>query len=156
MPDLKTGVKSDMFWSEIGLGFGEQGDTPPPRIPRRNPRASSSKSSFIPNLKMIEMIILKGKTTTVRSNICALCLHQVCVVTHANHTTCNHNCLKIVLIPKLPFCFICLFLRPSKHTFFNKNCRLNLLYSYYASSWNKRRACLSVFSVLSFFPRLEE
>ena len=31
---LKTGVKNDIFWSEIG-DFGEPGGTSPPRIPRR-------------------------------------------------------------------------------------------------------------------------
>ena len=34
---LKKGVKNDIFWSEIGSGFGELGGTPPPRIPRSNP-----------------------------------------------------------------------------------------------------------------------
>ena len=29
-------VKNDIFWSEIGSGFGELGGTPPPRIPRSN------------------------------------------------------------------------------------------------------------------------
>ena len=28
-PGLKTGVKNDIFWSEIGSGFGESGGTPP-------------------------------------------------------------------------------------------------------------------------------
>ena len=35
---LKTGVENDIFWSEIGSGFGEPGGTPPPRIPRSTPR----------------------------------------------------------------------------------------------------------------------
>ena len=34
---LKTGVENDIFWSDIGSGFGELGGTPPPRIPRSNP-----------------------------------------------------------------------------------------------------------------------
>ena len=37
MSGLKTGVESDSFWSEIGSGFGELGDTPPPRITRSTP-----------------------------------------------------------------------------------------------------------------------
>ena len=28
------GAEKDIFWSEIGSGFGEPGSTPPPRIPR--------------------------------------------------------------------------------------------------------------------------
>ena len=31
---LKTGVENDIFWSDIGSGFGELGCTPLPRIPR--------------------------------------------------------------------------------------------------------------------------
>ena len=34
---LKTGVKTDIFWSEIGSRFGEPGSTPPPIIPRSIP-----------------------------------------------------------------------------------------------------------------------
>ena len=37
-PGLKTGVENDIFWSEIGSGFGKPGGTPPPRIPRSTPR----------------------------------------------------------------------------------------------------------------------
>ena len=29
--------KNDIFWSERGSGFGEPGDTPPPRISRSTP-----------------------------------------------------------------------------------------------------------------------
>ena len=36
-PGLKTGVQNDIFWSEIGSGFGEPGDRPPPRILRSTP-----------------------------------------------------------------------------------------------------------------------
>ena len=36
-PGLKTGVKNDNFWSKIGSAFGEQGGTPPPRIPEMPP-----------------------------------------------------------------------------------------------------------------------
>ena len=31
------GVKNDIFWSEIGSGFGELGGSTPPRIPRSTP-----------------------------------------------------------------------------------------------------------------------
>ena len=34
---MKTGVENDIFLVQIGSGFGEPGDTPPPRIPRRYP-----------------------------------------------------------------------------------------------------------------------
>ena len=37
-PGLKTGVENDIFWSEIGSGFGKPGGTPLPRIPRSTPR----------------------------------------------------------------------------------------------------------------------
>ena len=30
-------MENDIFWSETGSGFGEQGGTPPPRIPRSTP-----------------------------------------------------------------------------------------------------------------------
>ena len=36
-PGLKTGVKNDIFWSQIGSGFGEPGGRPPPRILRSTP-----------------------------------------------------------------------------------------------------------------------
>ena len=36
---MNTGVKNEVFWSEIESGFGEPGGTPPPRIPRSTPRA---------------------------------------------------------------------------------------------------------------------
>ena len=36
-PGLKTGVENDIFWSEIGPGFGEPGGTPPPWVPRSTP-----------------------------------------------------------------------------------------------------------------------
>ena len=35
---MKTGVKNDIFWSEIGSGFGEPGGTPPQRILRNRTR----------------------------------------------------------------------------------------------------------------------
>ena len=34
-------VENDIFWSEVGLGFGEPGGTPPPRIRRSTPRGKS-------------------------------------------------------------------------------------------------------------------
>ena len=33
MPGLKTGVENDIFWSQIGSGFGEPGGTPPQQFP---------------------------------------------------------------------------------------------------------------------------
>ena len=30
-------MKNYIFWSEIGLGFGEPGGTPPPIVPRSSP-----------------------------------------------------------------------------------------------------------------------
>ena len=39
---LKTGVENDMFWSEIGSGFGEPSGTPLPRIPRGTPSSMVS------------------------------------------------------------------------------------------------------------------
>ena len=53
MSGVKRGVENDIFfWSEVGSGFGEQGSTCQPRIPKSTPWASSSKSSVIPNLKV--------------------------------------------------------------------------------------------------------
>ena len=43
-PGLRTGVKNDIFWSEIRSGFGVPGGTPPPRIPRSTLRATNSHS----------------------------------------------------------------------------------------------------------------
>ena len=37
-PGLKTGVENYIFLSEIGSGFGEAGDTPPPKILKTPPR----------------------------------------------------------------------------------------------------------------------
>jgi len=39
-PGLKMGVGNDIFWSEIGSGFGDAGGTPPPKIPRSTPPPS--------------------------------------------------------------------------------------------------------------------
>ena len=41
------GVENDIFWSEIGSGFGELGSTPTPRIPRSSPRSPCS----VPNIE---------------------------------------------------------------------------------------------------------
>ena len=38
---MKIGVENDIFWSEIGSGFGEPGGTPQPRILRSTPRSFS-------------------------------------------------------------------------------------------------------------------
>ena len=40
-PGLKTGVESDIFWSEIGSGFGKPGGTPQQRIDRSIPLQGS-------------------------------------------------------------------------------------------------------------------
>ena len=36
-PGLKTGVENNIFLSEIGSGFGEEGDTRPPKILKNPP-----------------------------------------------------------------------------------------------------------------------
>ena len=43
-------VENDIFWSEIGSGFGEQGGAPQPRIPSGTPRDSLS-SNIIGSLR---------------------------------------------------------------------------------------------------------
>ena len=45
-PGLKTGVESDIFWSEIGSGFGKPGGTPQPRIPRNTPPGGGQSPIF--------------------------------------------------------------------------------------------------------------
>ena len=45
-PGLKTGVESDIFWSEIGSGFGKPGGTPQPRIPRNIPPGGGQSPIF--------------------------------------------------------------------------------------------------------------
>ena len=40
MLSLKTGVENNIFWSEIGSGFGEPGSTSPPGISGRIPRGN--------------------------------------------------------------------------------------------------------------------
>ena len=39
-------VENDIFWSEIGSGFGEQGGAPQPRIPSGTPRDSLSSNIY--------------------------------------------------------------------------------------------------------------
>ena len=46
-PGLKTGVESDIFWSEIGSGFGKPGGTPQPRIPRNTPWGGGAEPYFL-------------------------------------------------------------------------------------------------------------
>ena len=41
---LKTGVEMAFFWSVIRSGFGDTGGTPPPKIPRSNPRWARTDS----------------------------------------------------------------------------------------------------------------
>ena len=38
------GVENDIFWSEIGSGFGEPGGTSPPRITRTTPQEAKQLS----------------------------------------------------------------------------------------------------------------
>ena len=47
---LKTGVKNEIFWSEIGSGFGEPDGTPPARILGRTSRVK--KQIFSKNLSL--------------------------------------------------------------------------------------------------------
>ena len=47
MPGLKTGVKNDTFWSEIGLGVGETVGTPSATIPRSTPPPPGILQAFI-------------------------------------------------------------------------------------------------------------
>ena len=47
-PGLKTGVERDIFWSEIGSGFGKPGGTPQPRIPRNTPPGGGGRALFSP------------------------------------------------------------------------------------------------------------
>ena len=42
----KRGEENDIFWSEIGSGFGEPDGTPPPRIPRCTPPGMLLKILF--------------------------------------------------------------------------------------------------------------
>ena len=47
---LKTGVENDIFWSDIGSGFGELGCTHLPRIPRSTlPPWSNFPSTLLAN-----------------------------------------------------------------------------------------------------------
>ena len=58
-PGLKTlpSVENEIFWSEIGSGFGEPGGILPPRIPRSTPRREirpkAEELSHVPNLMQI-------------------------------------------------------------------------------------------------------
>ena len=45
------GVKNDIFWSEIGSGFGEPGSTLPPRIPKSTPCSSNAILTFTSHLE---------------------------------------------------------------------------------------------------------
>ena len=53
---LKMGVKNDMFWSQIGSGFGEPGWTPLPRIPRSTPPPSPTSGGL--NLTTLQHVLL--------------------------------------------------------------------------------------------------
>ena len=80
---------------------------------------------------------------------CALCLHQVCVVAHADHAITRFK--KNGFDSKTAhFALFVRFLANQIIYFFNSHCHLNLIYPYYASSWNMQRACWNViFSVFS-------
>lgn len=43
------GLENDSFWTEIGLGFGELGDTPPSRISMNTPSGVFNISIFYRN-----------------------------------------------------------------------------------------------------------
>ena len=68
---LKTGVKNDIFWSEIGSRFGEPGGTPPPRIPRRTPGVyvtyDKSAETLATQTRLIKIVTLNGIFTLKRS-----------------------------------------------------------------------------------------
>ena len=54
---MKTAVKNDILWSEIGSGFGELGSKPPSKIPRStpwaNPRAFDFLEKFLVKFSML-------------------------------------------------------------------------------------------------------
>ena len=56
-------MENDIFWSEIGSGFGEQGGTPPPRIPSSTPPPSGNE------LDSNDEAPLKGISKIRKSNI---------------------------------------------------------------------------------------
>ena len=41
-------METNIFWSEIGLGFEEPGGTPPPRIPRSTPPPGTMHRKKLP------------------------------------------------------------------------------------------------------------
>ena len=64
-------MENEIFWSEIGSGFGEPGGIPPPRItrstPRREIRPKAGELSHVPNLMQIstnaiDSVVLKKLT----------------------------------------------------------------------------------------------
>ena len=44
-------MENDIFWSEIGSGFGEPGGTPLPRIPRSNPHPPGTSVIILSRLQ---------------------------------------------------------------------------------------------------------
>ena len=58
-PDLKTGVKNGIFWSEIGSGFGKPGGTHTPRIPstilKKSPPCLSPKTLHRQTLSSVSL-----------------------------------------------------------------------------------------------------
>ena len=66
-PGLKRDVKNDIFWSEIGSGFGGPGSTPPPRIPKNTtpppprPQKSSSLILLTRDYCFLDLVIISWK-----------------------------------------------------------------------------------------------
>ena len=71
-------MENGMFWSEIGSGFGEPGDTPPPRIPRSTPRVFMPlicpvKMFFNSSLSLSREVGIRNGTC-INSTIVDVCL----------------------------------------------------------------------------------
>ena len=71
-------MENEIFWSEIGSGFGEPGGTPPPRITRSTPRREigpkAGELSNVPNLMQIstnaiDSVVLKKLTAKTVAKI---------------------------------------------------------------------------------------
>ena len=67
---LKTGVKNDIFWSEIGSGFREPGGIPQPRIPRSPILRTWKESAYPPGIMLGVLLVCAipmGIPTILRS-----------------------------------------------------------------------------------------
>ena len=60
------GVKNDIFWSEIGSGFGEPGGTPPPRIPRSSGVPFPIGHIFFFLIKLNKFVIFRSEVAAAR------------------------------------------------------------------------------------------